>query len=250
MSNSIANTPVGRLVTEYPAIARVFEQLGIDYCCQGRHTLSDACVQRGLNLNEILTQISQTGLESSDSAWKELGPSELADHIVAVHHAYLRTEFPRLAQIFMKVIGAHGDRHPELIEAQRVFLELRKELEQHMQKEERVLFPIVRDLANSRRGPLHCGSVSNPIRAMEHEHDVAGELLRDVRRLTNEFVPPADACPTFRVLLVGLLAFEQDLHLHIHKENNVLFPLAAELERAGGPQGVNHPAGTQEMSHI
>lgn len=229
MAEPIANRSVGSMVIENPAVARVFEKFGIDYCCQGRRSLASACAQRGLNLQDIIAQLDVVR-RAAPAEWQGLGPAELADQIESVHHGYLKAEFPRIAELFGKVIAAHGQRHPELREAEQVFRELRAELESHMLKEERILFPMVRSLASGSNPTAHCGSVNNPIRVMEHEHDIAGAALRNLRAITGEYRPPADACPTFRVLYDALRELESDLHLHIHKENNVLFPRATELE--------------------
>jgi regulator of cell morphogenesis and NO signaling len=156
---------------------------------------------------------------------------EMIDHIVATHHAYLRRELPRLTALAGLVFGAHGSRHPELKELCGIFDSLREELLLHMLKEEKVLFPIIARLEGASEIPqFHCGSVMNPIRAMEHEHDDAGAALARLREIAGGYIPPADACPSYRALLEGLAELERDLHLHIHEENNVLFPRARAAE--------------------
>jgi regulator of cell morphogenesis and NO signaling len=158
--------------------------------------------------------------------------TELADHIEQTHHAYLREELPRLTGLVGKIREVHGERHPKLVEVQRVFLGLRDELMMHMMKEEQVLFPMIRQMEASDNEPsFDCGSVDNPIRVMEHEHDNAGNALARLNELTGGYLPPADACNTYRATLSGLQELELDLHLHIHKENNILFPRASEREK-------------------
>jgi regulator of cell morphogenesis and NO signaling len=157
------------------------------------------------------------------------------NHIVATHHEFLKLEMPRLAQMAAKVRDAHGANHPEVITLQQVFLGLQDELSSHMMKEEMVLFPLIERMeAASRAGaglpPAHCGSVNNPIRMMEYEHDNAGRALEQMRHVTNDYTPPADACNTFRALYHGLKEVEADLHQHIHLENNILHPRASRLE--------------------
>jgi regulator of cell morphogenesis and NO signaling len=157
----------------------------------------------------------------------------LADHIVATHHVYLRRELPRLAELIDKVVAAHASKHPELVELRLTFAALRQELELHLMKEERVLFPLVKQLEGAREPfSIHCGTVENPIRVMEHEHDSAGSALQRIRELTSNYQAPADGCTSFVALYDGLSSLESDLHLHIHKENNILFPKAAALESA------------------
>lgn len=232
-------TTVGGLVAERIGRARVFERLGIDYCCHGGTSLAEACARRSLDVEHVLSE-----LESSDRAvdadedatdYAAMSPGALADHIERTHHAYLRRELPRLGELLEKVAARHGDDQPWWRELRDVFSGLRQELELHLMKEEQVLFPLVKRLEAARsRFPMHCGSVANPIRAMEHEHDDAGAALAKIRSLTEAHPLPAGACNTRRALHDGLAALEADLHRHIHKENNILFPRAAELEGALG----------------
>lgn len=226
---------VGQLVAERPSRARVFEELGIDYCCGGKLPLEDACAERGLDVQNVVATLREADRQSEGSydeaAWTDAPLGELIANIVDTHHAYLRRELPRLAGLTAKVHAAHGKRHPELAEVRRIFESLRAELDAHMMKEEQILFPLIRRMDSSPSlEAAHCGSVRNPIRVMEHEHDSAGAALAQMRRLTNDFTPPADGCNTYRATLDSLAQLESDLHAHIHKENNILFPRAIELE--------------------
>jgi regulator of cell morphogenesis and NO signaling len=237
MMNFPSDTPVGQLVAERPGRARVLERFGIDYCCGGRTPLAQACAERGLDVVEVLRELASDdprGLEPvRDDGTTDATMGQLADRIVATHHAYLRRELPRLAGLMAKVADAHANRHPELRGLHHVFGELKDELEHHMLKEEKVLFPIIKQLEAATAMPrLHCGSVNNPILVMEHEHASAGSALQRMRALTGGFKPPGDACATYRALLHGLADLEMDLHRHIHKENNILFPRASALEAA------------------
>jgi regulator of cell morphogenesis and NO signaling len=228
--------PVGQLVAERPGRARLFERIGIDYCCGGRAPLGQACAEKGLEVEQVLRELAASDLlnaeeDEFDAAGATM--SALADHIVAVHHGYLRRELPRLAGLLEKLAGAHGEKHPELHQVREVFASLKEELEMHMLKEEKVLFPIVKQLETASRLPdFHCGSVSNPIHVMEHEHQDAGIALARLWELTGGYAAPADACSTYRAALAGLADLEIDLHRHIHKENAILFPRALAAEAA------------------
>jgi regulator of cell morphogenesis and NO signaling len=226
---------VGELVVERPARAVVLERLGIDYCCGGKSPLRAACERRGLDPDAVLRELDVVEADEAEEAanWSREAISALIEHIVGVHHRYLWEELPRLAHLTAKVVRAHGERHPELATLKHVFDSLRAELQAHMVKEEQVLFPICRELENSRILPaFHCGSVSNPIRMMTWEHEDAGRALETIRELTNEFTPPLDACNTYRVLLDSLAGLERDMHRHVHEENNILFPRVLAMEAA------------------
>jgi regulator of cell morphogenesis and NO signaling len=227
------DTTVGELVTARPHRSRVFEELGIDYCCGGRKPLEQACQARGLDLQHVLARLEEADREPvKDSRnWMQASMTELADHIEQTHHLYLRNELPRLTELTGKVRQVHSANHPETAEVERVVLALRSELESHMLKEEQILFPIIRELeATDTATTFHCGSVNNPIRVMEHEHDNAGHALSKLRELTNGYAAPDDACGTYRAMLDALQQLERDLHVHIHKENNILFPRASRRE--------------------
>lgn len=232
-----AQTPVGQIVAEDLLTASILDRFGIDYCCGGRNTLGNACAERGLDVSEVLhaleagKPVEDARPDRIDYASMPLGA--LADQIVAAHHAYLREALPRLNTLLDKVVAAHSAAHPDLFELRGVFHGLKSELELHMMKEENVLFPLIKELEAATSLPMiHCGSVNNPIMVMEHEHDSAGVALGRLRQLSNQFTPPPDACPTYRAMLQGLADLEADLHRHIHKENNILFPKAAALEAA------------------
>jgi regulator of cell morphogenesis and NO signaling len=227
---------VGDFVRQKPARARVFESLQIDYCCGGKVPLVQACEKRGISMGEVLQAISLSD-ELADSGTlvdvDSMGLTELADHIESTHHAYLRDELPRLDLMTEKVSRVHGDKDERLFRMRQAFVALKAELEPHMLKEERILFPIVRQLeASVERPEFHCGNVANPIRQMEHEHDHAGAALAILNESTDAYTPPDWACNTYRAMLDSLAKLEADMHQHIHKENNVLFPKAIHLEQA------------------
>jgi regulator of cell morphogenesis and NO signaling len=216
---------VGELVAARPLLARVFEKLGVDYCCGGKQSLAAVCARRGLDLPTMLTVLESaaaalaTGPVEVDAA--AMGQPELCDHIEAVHHAYLKSELPRLVEMADRVAVKHGWRDGRLEEVRAAVRDLAEEMLSHMQKEELILFPLVRQIAAGGSADL-----AGPIARMEAEHESAGNLTARLRLLTDGFTPGTDACNTHRALLAGLEEFEADLHRHVHKENNILFPRA------------------------
>jgi regulator of cell morphogenesis and NO signaling len=225
---------VGGLVARRPSLSRVFEQAGIDYCCGGKKSLEQACREKHVDPQELLRTLQLAATESeSPSDFNALTASltELADHIEQTHHRYLRNELPRLDTLTAKVAEVHGDHDARLKDLRQVFVKMARELSMHMMKEEQILFPLIRQLEGSDAMPaFHFGSIANPIRQMEHEHDDAGDALAQLRALTDGYKPPHDACNTYRALLDALQQLEFDMHVHVHKENSVLFPRALELE--------------------
>ena len=229
-------TPLGLLVAERPARARVFESLGLDYCCGGARPLVDACVASGLALESVLEQLDRTDRSAQASHeidWRIAPLSALTAHILDTHHVFLRRELPRLAAVLEKVTEVHGQNHAELFKLQRVLSGLTDEMYAHMSKEENVLFPMIaRFEAGNDAAAAHCGSFVNPIRVMLMEHDAAAEALHALRRLSGGFAPPADACASYSSLLGGLHDLERDTHQHIHLENNILFPRVVDAEKS------------------
>jgi regulator of cell morphogenesis and NO signaling len=225
---------VGAIVRDRPSLSRLFEQAKVDYCCGGKKTLEEACRKQGIDPQAFLAQL-ETAIATepeSDVPIADLSLTELADHIEQIHHVYLHSELPRLERMTAKVAAVHGDKEPRLHQIKDVFLALSQELATHLMKEEQVLFPMIRQLEASDTLPVfHCGSLANPVRRMEFEHDEAGNALAQLRQLTDDFTPPEWACNTYRAMLDALATFEQDMHQHIHKENNVLFPRAIALEQ-------------------
>jgi regulator of cell morphogenesis and NO signaling len=220
---------LGELVAEHPCYADVFERLGLDYCCGGKQTLDAACATRGLQIGSVLDQLhAREALDQTPAIDPAaMSMTELCDHIEQTHHAYLRAELPFLQQLLAKVVDRRKDVHPELVGVQRAFELLESELVPHMFKEERVLFPMIRQLERASDLPMfHCGSIGNPIGMMEMEHDTTSVAIGRIRHLTNGYVAPEDACTSFRTLYERLAHFEVDMRSHIHKENNVLFPRA------------------------
>jgi regulator of cell morphogenesis and NO signaling len=230
MSDLTIDRTLAEIVNTEPGATRVLESFGLDYCCGGGRRLDVACSSIGVDPAEILEAIADLG-PAPTADWASMGPLALVDHVESTHHAYLHTELERLDELLDKVADAHGARHVELDGIGATYRLLRADLEPHLQKEERVLFPMIRELASATERPtFHCGSISNPITVMMAEHDRAGELLESLRRLTGDYTAPADGCASYRALFDGLALLESDTHLHVHKENNLLFPAVVELE--------------------
>jgi regulator of cell morphogenesis and NO signaling len=219
---------------------RVFERLGIDYCCGGKRPLADVCQERGIDAAAIQAELEAANQTAAveDRDWKTATLRELAAHIVDTHHGYLKRELQPLHDRLAKVYRVYNERYgPTFAGLPEVFADLRAEMEMHMRKEEMVLFPAIEKIESAVQagGPLPpspFGTVANPIRMMEMEHESAGNALAEIRRITRDFEVPDYACVTFRALMSGLEELERDLHLHIHLENNILFPRAVELERS------------------
>lgn len=219
---------IGELVAETPGLSRIFQRHSIDFCCQGGRTLAEACAIKNLDPERIVAELEAAlaGPVEEVENPAELPLSELADYIVARHHKYLRDELPRLHAMSTRVAHVHGGHTPTLVEVHEVFTGLLEELSDHMEKEERVLFPEIHRMARGERAAM---PLDGPIHCMVHEHESAGQALERLRELTNDHTPPPEACNTYRALFSGLRDLEEDLHRHIHLENHVLFPAASRL---------------------
>ncbi|MCC7517856.1 MAG: iron-sulfur cluster repair di-iron protein [Verrucomicrobiae bacterium] len=225
-----ATDTVGAIVARQPSLSRVFEHADIDYCCGGKIPLEEACRKKGLDLQQFLVSLEAAAASADQGGIKpaEMTLTALADHIETTHHAYLKTELPRLEAMTKKVAAVHGEHDPRLRQVSQVYQGMAEELAHHTMKEEQILFPMIRKLE---AGSAAHGSLADPIHAMETEHDDAGAALLKVRELTDGFTPPDWACNTYRAMLDALTRFENDLHQHVHKENSVLFPRALAFEK-------------------
>lgn len=230
---------VREIALERAGATRVFEKMGIDYCCGGNQPLERACRVANLDIDQVLKSLdaaeTASHSEENDRDWQAGSLGELVAHIKNTHHKYTREEISRLGPLFEKVCSKHGENHPELGRMQLIFQSLAQELNIHMMKEEMVLFPYVVRMEEAviQKEPVvpaPFGTVQNPVTMMEHEHDSAGEALRQLREASSGYTAPADACVSFQTLFKALAAFEANLHQHIHLENNVLFPRAIEME--------------------
>jgi regulator of cell morphogenesis and NO signaling len=232
MSNDIGiEMTLGAIVTSHPSLARELERRKLDYCCGGAATLGQACREAGLDALLVAAELSSSVGDEGPASWAHLDVDDLVAHLVETHHHYLWDELPRLQALLDTVVGVHGDRHPELHEIAASFRAIRADIESHLVKEEQVLFPAIRELASSTAVPTFgFGTIGNPISAMLRDHDELGSLLRDLRTSTNDYAVPDDGCASYRALFDGLAQLEADTHLHVHKENNVLFPRVVLLE--------------------
>ena len=235
MSTITTEQTISEIAAQTPSSMRVFENLGIDYCCGSKRSLTDAAAKVGLTVDSILKLLddAERGNPPSNQNWLQAPLTALIAEIVDRHHSFVRREIPRLNALAAKVARRHGAGHPEAIEIESTFGALGDELTLHLMKEEQILFPYITGMATSGTSPAACfGTVKAPIANMVAEHEDAGTLLETLRGLSNAYRPPADSCPSFQALYAGLAEFERDLHQHIHLENNILFPRAVEMERA------------------
>lgn len=233
--NTSNSQTVGELVANDFRTAAIFEKHGIDFCCKGNTPLTEACAKKNISVDQVIKEIhtlksSASGETTAYNAWS---PSQLIDHIEEKHHRYVTEKIPVILLFLNKLCKVHGGRHPELHEVYQLFLDSAGELTQHMKKEELILFPRIMKLssASSEINGMTPGMVFSPIEMMMHEHDKEGERFRRISELTNNYQVPSDGCTTYQVAYAMLREFEQDLHLHIHLENNILFPKAILLEK-------------------
>jgi regulator of cell morphogenesis and NO signaling len=238
-----SSTTVREVATAIPQSTRVFEKFKIDYCCGGGTPLIEACANAGIDfqkLEEMLQDAANSSKQTKgETDFQQTTLPELVDHIVTTHHVFTKDEMARLQPLFDKVVSVHSQNHPELQQANALFKSLCADLTPHMFKEEQILFPYIVNLAAAvtRKGPVPFapfGTVNNPVRMMMMEHDVAGEIMRELRKATNDYTVPPDVCISYKTLYEALATFEQDLHQHIHLENNILFPRAIETEELAG----------------
>lgn len=232
------NTTIGEIVAHDFRTAALFSKLGIDFCCRGHRTIEEVSQKKGLDATQLQRELDEIlqKTESGSIDFKSWPLDLLADYVEKTHHRYIEEKTPVLLAFLHKLCKVHGERHPELFEINRLFTESAQDLAAHLKKEELILFPFVRKMVNARitgkkfERPQF-GTVENPIEMMKHEHDTEGERFREIARLTDNYTPPADGCNTYRTAFLMLEEFEQDLHKHIHLENNILFPNALALEK-------------------
>ncbi|NJN42005.1 MAG: iron-sulfur cluster repair di-iron protein [Flammeovirgaceae bacterium] len=211
---------VAQVAVENPNSIKILSAYGIDYCCGGNKALEDVCAEKKIEVDKLMVEISQNKVKTPEGHRYENWTSDfLADYIENNHHTYVRTNIPEIKELLEKLYLRHGQNSPELYELSENFNRLSEELYSHMRKEELILFPAIRKTI---REKIQI-DVAAPVVVMEHEHEVAGGLLKAIRRITSDFTLPAEACTTWHIAYKKLQEFEQDLMLHIHLENNILF---------------------------
>ena len=228
----LADRSVGELVAERPGRSRVFQSYKIEFCCQGGKTLAQACQAKGVPLESVIEQLeAELAAPTAPESLPADSPADkLVEYILEKHHAFLRRELPRLHAMTKRVAHVHGGHTPSLVEIFEIFVAVEEELGSHMIKEEQILFPAIVALARGEQ--MQPGTLDGPIGCMVHEHAEVIQALARLRVLCNGYEPPVDACNTYRALFAGLADFEEDMHRHIHLENEVLFPAAQQLMSA------------------
>ncbi|NBC83949.1 MAG: iron-sulfur cluster repair di-iron protein [Bacteroidetes bacterium] len=229
---------LGDLVTQNPAYANLFKQFGLDFCCGGQKTLQEACNEMNLDVSIVEKSMENTTQpqRAMNLPYDEWELDFLCDFIVNTHHTYVNKTLPDIYEYAIKVAEVHGNQHPELLSVRQLVDDIHQELFAHMEKEERILFPFIKELvmaqkANQSPNKPDFETIENPIKMMETEHENAGSLLKEIRKITNNYRLPNDACASYSLLFKQLDEFENDLHTHIHLENNILFPKALKLEK-------------------
>ena len=235
--NELGNKTLAQIVTGNHKAAALFEKYHLDFCCKGKRSLQQACEEQNLSIEQVLREL--TDLNNNPNGrlklfFDKITLTQLSDYIVSTHHEYVKTEMPKISVYLHKVASKHGHYHPELLKISELFADIQEEMITHMQKEELILFPRIKELEKiSLQQPgqlkLNEAYLLSPITIMQQEHDLAGNILEKIRLLTNNFIPPNDACTTYRLSFASLQAFETDLHQHVHLENNILFPGAIKL---------------------
>jgi regulator of cell morphogenesis and NO signaling len=227
---NIAEQTLAAIVTNNHFTVPVLEKYGLDFCCKGKRTLADACTEKGISLETISEELEKSSLTpTTKMPFNEMTAEQLISYILIHHHFYVKQSMPTILGHLEKVAAKHGDRFPYMLEVLQLFKEINEEMTMHMHKEEVILFPRIKEVAALQQSNLTPGYIAAPIQVMELEHEHAGDVLYKIRELTNNYTPPAEACTTFQVSLAELKEFEEDLHRHVHLENNLLFPLAEKM---------------------
>ncbi|KAA3608855.1 MAG: iron-sulfur cluster repair di-iron protein [Calditrichaeota bacterium] len=230
--------PVGDLVSEDYRRADIFKAHGIDFCCGGKKTIGEVSTEKKFNIKELVRDLNELELSAGRKAldFRKWELDFLCDYIVNTHHSYVKESIPKISAFLEKVVSRHGNNHPELPQIKHRFDTITKDLAEHMEKEEKVLFSVIKKMyqakkENKKLERPHFKSLSIPISEMEADHSDAGKLLAEINELSSNYTPPAFACTTYKVTYLNLKQFEEDLHTHVHLENNVLFPALPNLEK-------------------
>lgn len=234
--NSPDNCTIGEIVAENYNAAGVFRKYGMDFCCGGGITLSKACEKRNVNTEELILELQKlgNGVSGENENYLAWEPEFLIEHIINTHHQFVSSKIEEISVYAQKVATVHGERHPENVEIYQTFVNLSHEMLSHMEDEEKIVFPMIKSISTKRKMGKSVGSnevneLKKQLQLMEEDHDGAGNLMALIRQQSNNFTPPVDACATYRILYQNLRGFEEDLHKHVHLENNILFKKASQL---------------------
>ena len=232
---NIAGQTLASIVSNNHFTVAVLEKYHLDFCCKGKRTLAEACKEKGLSIETISSELRQTTAkeEQTRMPFTEMNAEQLISYILIHHHFYVKQSMPAIIGHLEKVVQKHAERYPYMVKVLELFREINTEMTAHMNKEEVILFPRIKEVEaqfNAKQNSCLPGDyISNPIEVMEKEHEHAGDILYEIRALTNTYTPPVDACTTFKVCFAELKEFEEDLHRHVHLENNLLFPMAEKM---------------------
>jgi regulator of cell morphogenesis and NO signaling len=232
---NIAQQTLATIVMQHHKAVPILEKYHLDFCCKGKRTLTDACMEKGLPLATVLKELEQftSPEEKAVTPAGSMSAEQLISHILLRHHFYVKQAMPAIYGHLEKVASKHGERFPNMVKVLRLFSAVKEEMTSHMEKEEMILFPRIKEVeklfTDGQKTNLAAGYINGPVHVMEMEHEQAGQMLDDIRILTNNYTPPQDACTTFRVSLNELKEFEEDLHRHVHLENYLLFPMAEKM---------------------
>ncbi len=229
---NVAEQTLATIVAQNHRTATILEKYDLDFCCKGKRTLSEACIEKGISVDAVLDEMTGTLHTETKTTFNEMTCEQLINYIIMHHHFYVKESMPSIFARLEKIAANHGDNYPHMVKVKNLFAEMKSEMEMHLIKEEKILFPRIKEIEESLKNnrPLpQAQYVENPIAAMEGEHDHAGDIMYAIRELTNKYAPIEGACPTFNRTITELKEFEEDLHRHVHLENNILFPMVARL---------------------
>ena len=244
--NELMTKTLAQIVNSNHRAASVFEKYHLDFCCKGKRSLQAACDEKELIIEEVLSELERTEPINNCAVpvnYDRLSLTQLSDYIIMTHHSFVKKEMSAILDYLQKIVSKHGEGHPEMIKVLQLFTAVKEEMEQHMEKEELILFPRIKEIekmvTEGKEIIINNTYLLSPVNMMEQEHDHAGSILAEIRKLTNDYNPPPDACTTYRLSLAVLQAFELDLHQHVHLENNILFPKALSLFNSPNQYSLN-----------
>lgn len=232
---NIPEQTLASIVTQNNQAVPVFEKYNLDFCCKGKRTLTEACIEKGLPVDVLLKELElvKQNEENIRMPFTEMDAGQLIGYIMTHHHFYVKQSLPLIISHLEKVASKHGSSYPYMQKVLELFRMVQEEMIMHMQKEEMILFPRIKEIENlynnKQQANISDGYITGPVNVMEAEHEHAGKILDEIRQLTNNYTPPEDACTTFKISLAELKEFEEDLHKHVHLENNLLFPKAEKI---------------------